>query len=98
MPKTAVRLCKYCGKVLAKRPGRGRPRSYYCSEACGVKFRTEEHKKPANADQPGMATRVCLRCGRGFLSISPGNRICGECRKILNSSFHRTPAAIRIHE
>ena len=97
MPKkTAVRFCKCCGEVLAKRPGRGRPPLSYCSKACKQEGQAEEHKKPANAGEPtGIATRTCLRCGRGFLSLSPGNRICGECRKVLNSSFHRPPAVVR---
>jgi len=41
-----------------------------------------EYRKHAHRGVRREAMRRCLRCGENFLSESPANRICGECRYV----------------
>lgn len=41
----------------------------------------------------GSANRVCLKCGKHFLSAGPGNRICKPCT-CLNAKHGFIPEAV----
>ena len=71
-----IGVCPMCGKPVIW------PRRKWCSQKCGrragVELQSAERRPlPGLALQSAM--RKCLRCGEGFMSDGPWNRICGHC-------------------
>jgi len=76
------KLCPKCGRFLAL--SRFCPKSArngetsWCRRCINLAHRKREVSQPAPLVSLS-APRVCLRCGKTFKSIGPGNRLCGRC-------------------
>ena len=66
----------------------------YCSEQCSKlanQDRLSRRKEPIGPDDSRLRhrkTRVCLMCGKSFMSSGPWNRLCPVCKQ-KGGSHHR---------
>jgi len=92
--------------VICQRPGCGRPvpgsRRKYCSDKCARIVNRDSasaraRRRAAAIEAKGgdhVATRLCLACGRRFLSEGPWNRICPHCSE---RNVATPPRAAAVH-
>lgn len=48
-------------------------------------------------NKKGEKERVCLQCGKSFLSAGPGNRKCQACKNLISMSYKNMDSKYREH-